>query len=82
MLERLRATNVIVPEASVLERIGLAARARARKRAFMALAEALSEAESNALDRLLIVDRDLRRTPFAWLRSYSISSIGSSSCVA
>ncbi len=73
MLERLRAANVIVPEASVLERIGLAARARARKRAFMALTTALSEAESNALDRLLIVDSDLRRTPFAWLRSYSES---------
>ena len=71
MLEQLRATNVIVPDASVLERIGLAARALARKRTFMALTEALSEAETNALDRLLILDRDLRRTPFAWLRSYS-----------
>ena len=73
MLEQLRAANVLVPDASVLERIGLAARARARKRTFMALTEALSGAETNALDRLLIVDHDLRRTPFAWLRSYSES---------
>ena len=36
-LQQLRATNVLVPDASVLERIGLAARARARKRTFMAL---------------------------------------------
>jgi hypothetical protein len=73
MLEWLRVANVIVPEASVLERIGLAARARARNRTFRAVTDALSKAESNALDRLLIVDRDLRRTPFAWLRSYSES---------
>ncbi len=69
MLEQLRATNLLVPDASVLERISLAARPRARKRTFMAL----SEAETNALDRLLILDHELRRTPFAWLRSYAES---------
>jgi hypothetical protein len=40
MLEWLRVANVIVPEASVLERIGLAARARARNRTFRAVTDA------------------------------------------
>jgi Domain of unknown function (DUF4158) len=40
MLEWLRVANVIVPEVSVLERIGLAARARARNRTFRAVTDA------------------------------------------
>jgi len=82
---------VIVPDASVLERIGLAARARARKRTFMALTEGAVRSRIQCDRRLLILDRDLRRTPFAWLRSYSESpapsnilnlSTGSSLCAA
>ena len=38
MLAHLRAINVVLPSATVLERIGLAARARARKKTFEALA--------------------------------------------
>ena len=37
MLAHLRAANVLLPAATVLERIGLAARVRARKRAFQLL---------------------------------------------
>ena len=73
MLAHLRAANVLVPAAAVLERIGLAARVRARKRAFQALADGLTETEREALEALLAVDPDLRRSRFAWLRDYSES---------
>jgi hypothetical protein len=82
MLAHLRAANVLVPAATVLERIGLAARARARKRVFQALADGLTEAERAAFDALLTVDPELRRSRFAWLRDYSESPAPSisSSC--
>ena len=70
MLAHLRAANVLVPAATVLERIGLAARVRARKRAFQALADGLTEIERGALEALLTVDPELRRSRFAWLRDY------------
>ena len=70
MLAHLRAANVLVPAATVLERIGLAARVRARKRAFQALADGLRETERGALEALLTVDPELRRSRFAWLRDY------------
>jgi hypothetical protein len=73
MLAHLRSANVLVPAGAVLERIGLAARVRARKRAFQALADGLTEAEREALDALLTVDPELRRSRFAWLRDYSES---------
>ena len=40
MIAHLRANNVLLPTVTVLERIGLAARARARKKVFDALADA------------------------------------------
>jgi hypothetical protein len=73
MLAHLRATNVLIPAAAVLERIGLTARVRARQRVFQALADGLTEAERAALDALLTVDPELRRSRFAWLRDYSES---------
>src|SRR5271163_4779293 len=45
MLDDLRTTGVLIPAATVLERIGLAARVRARRRAFEALAAGLTDAE-------------------------------------
>lgn len=44
MLTRLRSDRVLIPAAAVLERIGLAARVRARKRVFEVLAEGLTDA--------------------------------------
>ena len=73
MLAHLRADNVLIPAAAVLERIGLAARVRARKRAFQVMAEGLSDAAREALERLLTFDPALRRSRFAWLRDYSES---------
>jgi TnpA family transposase len=73
MLAHLRATNVLLPAAAVLERIGLAARVRARNKAFEALADGLTDSERDALEGLLTVDPEVRRSRFAWLRDYSES---------
>lgn len=73
MLDHLRSANLLTPIAAVLERIGLAARARAQKKAFEALAEGLTDATREALDKLLRVDPDVRRSRVAWLRDYSES---------
>src|ERR1019366_5557352 len=72
MLAHLRA-NVLLPAAAVLERIGLAARARARKKTFETLAAGLYDSERDTLTGLLAVDPELRRSRFAWLRDYSES---------
>jgi TnpA family transposase len=73
MLAHLRTTNVLLPAAAVLERIGLAARVRARRKAFEALADGLTDAERDALESLLTVDPEVHRSRFAWLRDYSES---------
>jgi len=69
MLVHLRANGVLLPSAAVLERIGLAARARARKKTFETLAAGMSDSERDTLT----VDSELRRSRFAWLRDYSES---------
>ena len=71
MLAHLRANGVLLPAAAVLERIGLAARVRARKKTFETLAATLSDSERDMLTGLLAVDLELRRSRFAWLRDYS-----------
>ena len=53
LLAHLRISGVVLPPATVLERIGLAARARARKKTFEALAAELSDAERDTLARRL-----------------------------
>ena len=73
MLDHLRANGVLLPAAAVLERIGLAARARARKKTFEAITSGLSDSERGTLTGLLSVDPELRRSRFAWLRDYSES---------
>ena len=73
MLAHLRANGVLLPATAVLERIGLAARARARKKTFETLAVGLSDSERDTLTGLLAVDPELRRSRFAWLRDYSES---------
>jgi TnpA family transposase len=73
MLAHLRTNDVLLPAAAVLERLGLAARARARQKTFETLAAGLSDAERDTLTGLLAVDPELRRSRFAWLRDYSES---------
>ena len=71
-LAHLRTERVLVPAAAVLERIGLAARVRARKRAFQALAEGLTDTTREALENLLTFDPALRAVPvFAWFEEYA-----------
>ena len=52
MLAHLRTERVLVPAAAVLERIGLAARVRARKRAFQALAEGLTDTDGERRSKI------------------------------
>jgi TnpA family transposase len=73
ILAHLRTNGVVLPSATVLERIGLAARARARKKTFDTLAVGMTDAERDTLAGLLTVDPELRRSRFAWLRDYSES---------
>ena len=68
MLSHLRVRCVLVPDAAVLERIGLTARARARQQTFNVLADGITEAERTALDGLLVTDPAVRRSRFACLR--------------
>ena len=70
ILAHLRAEGVLIPAAAVLERIGLSARIRARKRVFQVLTEGLTDAARDAMEKLLIVDPAVRRSRFAWLRDY------------
>lgn len=73
ILAHLRASGIMLPPTMVLERIGLAARARARKKTFEVLAAGMSDTKRSALTELLTVDPRLRRSRFAWLWDYSES---------
>ena len=73
MLAHLQADGVLLPAVAVLERIGLAARARARKKTFEAITSGLSDSERGTLTGLLSVDPELRQSRFAWLQDYSES---------
>ena len=70
MIAYLRERNIWLPASSELERLALAARAIARKRAYRGLTEGLSLETTAALDALLIVTDERERTPFAWLREW------------
>ena len=69
----LRAARIILPGAVVIERIAIAGRARARKRAADALVAGLSSEHLTKLDGLLVVDPSVGVTPFAWLKSMPIA---------
>jgi hypothetical protein len=65
----LRRHGILLP-ATILERIGLAARARARKQAHKNLVEGLEHKTIAALEALIAVESDRDRTPLAWLREW------------
>jgi TnpA family transposase len=71
MIAYLRERSILLPAATVLERIGLAARALARKQAHKAMIADISEERRDALERLLMVDESVGRTPLTWLREWS-----------
>ncbi len=64
----LRNRQVILPAPARIERVGLAGRARARKRAMDAVAGALTKEQAAAIDALLVPDPKTGVTPIAWLR--------------
>ena len=73
VVEGLRSRHVILPAPARIERIGLAGRARARKRAMDALSGALTADQASALDALLVPDPTTGVTPIAWLRDIADS---------
>jgi hypothetical protein len=68
MIEALRTRGILLPASTILERIGLAARARARKQAHKSLVEGLERRTIAELEALIAVRNDRDRTPLAWLR--------------
>ena len=70
MIEHLRQRRILLPAAVTLEKIALAARALARKRAHKSLADGLSPETIAKLEALLTVDDEQGRTPLAWLREW------------
>lgn len=64
-----RERRVLLPVANMIERMGLAARAIARRRAESALLTDLDSEKLQTLDGLLAVDPAINQTRFHWLRS-------------
>ena len=70
MVTHLRQNSILLPSAAVLEKIALAARARARKQAYKELTAGVDHTIREKLDALIRVADDEPRTPFAWLREW------------
>jgi TnpA family transposase len=70
MIEHLRERRILLPASAALEKIALAARAVARKRAYKNLVEGLPPETIAGLESLLVVTNDEDRTPLAWLREW------------
>ena len=70
MIEYLRERRVLLPAAVTLEKIALAGRALARKRAYRTLIEGLPPQTIAGLEALVVVAEDKERTPLAWLREW------------
>ncbi len=70
MIAYLREQGVLLPSSLELERLALAARALARKRAHKNLIESLPEGTIAALESLLAVVDEHGRTPLTWLREW------------
>ncbi|MDI4643183.1 Tn3 family transposase [Rhodoblastus acidophilus] len=70
MIEHIRSRSILLPAPTIFERIALAARARARKRAHKNLVEGLAQETIAGLEALIAVDDERDRTPLAWLREW------------
>ena len=68
IVEALRASCITLPSPSVIERAGIAGRARARQRTYDALLAGVPADGLAKLDAVLIVDPKTGLTPLAWLR--------------
>ncbi len=74
VIAALRTAGIILPGAAVIERVAIAGRARARKRAADALVAGLSAEHLTKLDGLLVIDPSVGMTPFAWLKAMPIAA--------
>lgn len=73
VVSALRASGIILPVGSVIERAAIAGRARARRRAADALLAGVSDEQIASLDRLLTLDTSVNMTPFAWLKAMPVA---------
>ncbi|MGL4964065.1 MAG: Tn3 family transposase [Inquilinus sp.] len=69
MIAALRNRHAVLPAADTLDRIGRGARALARRRMEAALLDGLPAERLDDLDRLLVVDPEIRISRFAWLKA-------------
>jgi hypothetical protein len=70
MVVHLRHQSILLPSPAVLEKVALAARARARKQAYKALTAGVDQAVREKLDALIKVADSETRTALAWLREW------------
>jgi hypothetical protein len=70
LISYLRERGILLPAPTILERLSLAARARARKRAHKSLVDGLEHETVVGLEALIAVGGDRDRTPLAWLRDW------------
>ena len=73
VIAALRSAHIILPGAAVIERIAIAGRARARRRAAAALVTGLSHDDLARLDELLVIDSSVGVTPFVWLKAMPVA---------
>ena len=71
IIEALRTSGITLPSPLVIERAGIAGRARARQRTYDALLASLPAEILTKLDATLVVDPNTSLTPLAWLREIS-----------
>jgi Domain of unknown function (DUF4158) len=69
IVDALRRAGIMLPAPAVVERTGIAGRARARKRAADALLDGLTGEQLAALDSLLVVNQTSGLTTVAWLKT-------------
>ena len=70
MVERPRATRVVVPAPSALERVALIARAQARRAAYLGLIRDCAAEQEQRLERLIEASEE-GRTGLGWIRDWS-----------
>ncbi len=78
--DALRASCITLPSPSVIERAGLAGRARARQRAYETMLAGVPADSIAKLDAVLIVDPQAGLTPLAWLRDIATAPTADNVC--
>src|SRR5271168_1542822 len=76
MINYLREQRILLPASITLEKIGLAARALARKRAQKSLVEGLEQKTIAGLEALITVGDEQDRTPLVWVHENAFKPSG------